>query len=102
MIWWVENWPDRWAQKVVIASTKSNWQMVISGVPQVVILGAILFNIFINNLDDRIESILRKNVDNMTLGRVVNILEGRTAIQMDSWTGTSKLNKGKCKVLHSR
>lgn len=102
MLWWVENWLECWAQKVVIASTKSNWQMVTSGVPQVVILGAILFNIFVNNLNDKTESILRKTVDNMMLGGVVNILEGRTAVQLDSWTGTSKFNKGKCEVLHPR
>ena len=56
---------------------KFNWQMVTSGVPQVVILGEILFNIFINNLNDRIESILGKTVDNMTLGGVVNIPGGQ-------------------------
>lgn len=67
--------------------------MVASGVPQVVILGATLFNIFINNLNDRIESILRKAVDNMMLGAVVNILDGRTAIQMDSWTGTFQVQQ---------
>lgn len=67
MVWWVENWLDCWPQKVVISSAKSNWQVVTSGVPQVLIVGAILFKILINNLNDRIESILRKPVDKKML-----------------------------------
>jgi len=55
-----------------------------------------------NNLNDRVESIFRKTVDNTMLGGVVNILRGRTPIQIDIRTGTSKYNKGKCKVLHPR
>lgn len=68
-------------QKNFIASMKSNWQTVTRGVPQVVVLGARLFHSFINSLNDRTEG---KTVDNGMLGGVVNILEGRTAIQMDS------------------
>lgn len=68
-------------QKNFITSMKSNWQMATRGVPQVVVLGARLFHIFINSLNDRTE---RQTVDNVMLGGIVNILEGRTAIQMDS------------------
>lgn len=66
-------------QKNFIASMKSNWQMATRGVPQVVVPGARLFHIFINSLNDRTE-----RLDNVMLGGIVNILEGRTAIQMDS------------------
>lgn len=31
---WVEIWLDRWAQRVVIGSTKSSWQLITSGMPQ--------------------------------------------------------------------
>lgn len=81
---------------------KSNGQIVTSGVPQVGVLGPISFSIFINILNDRIESILRKTVDNIMLGEAVNILDGRTAVQMGSWTGASKFHRGTCKVLHPR
>lgn len=68
-------------QKNFSASMKSNWQMATRGVPQVVVPGARLFHIFINSLNDRTE---RQTVDNVMPGGIVNILEGRTAIQMDS------------------
>lgn len=55
--------------------------MATRGVPQVVVLGARLFHIFTNSLNDRTE---RKTVDNVMLGGVGNTLEGRTAIPMDS------------------
>lgn len=71
----MENWLDCWPQKVVISSAKSNWQVVTTGVPQVLIMGAILFNTLINNLNDRIESILRKPVDKTMLQGAVNILQ---------------------------
>lgn len=31
---WVEIWLDRWAQRMVISSTKSSWQLMTSGKPQ--------------------------------------------------------------------
>lgn len=36
----------------MISSTKANWRQVTSGMTQGLILGLILFNIFINDLDD--------------------------------------------------
>jgi len=71
------------------------------------ILGAALFNIFTNDLDDGAECTLCKVADDTNPGRMADTPGGCAASQRDlnrleSWADRNlmKFSRGKCKVLH--
>jgi hypothetical protein len=94
-------------QKVNVSGEYSDWQNVLSGVPQGSVLGPLLFLIFINDIDEDVMLVFKKFADDTKLYREITCSQDSDILQEDleklvSWSEKWKMsfNIKKCSVMH--
>ncbi|XP_058275995.1 triadin isoform X3 [Hirundo rustica] len=104
---WIKNWLDDHAQSVEVSGAMSKWKALPGGVPQGSVLGLMLFNIFIGDMDSGFQCTLSEFIDDTQVCDAVNTLEGRNNTQRDlvryeRWAQVilMRFNNAKCEVLH--
>ena len=104
---WIRNWLTARRQKVSVKGQYSEWENVVSGVPQGSVLGPILFLIYINDIDEGIISKLGKFADDTKLCSSGINNEDVESLQQDldrifQWSleWQMQFNVNKCVVIH--
>ncbi|MCQ4015970.1 hypothetical protein FK517_27290 [Klebsiella pneumoniae] len=77
----MRNWLDSHIQRITVNGSMSRWRLVTSNVPQGSIVGLVLFNNFINDIDSGIKCTFSKFADNSKLSGAVDMPEGWDVIQ---------------------
>ncbi|CAM5119150.1 unnamed protein product [Natator depressus] len=105
---WTENWLKDREQRVGINGNFSERREVTSGVPQGSVLGPILFNLFINDLEEGVNRGLAKFADDTKLLKIVKTKADCEELQkaltkLSDWATKwqMKFHVDKCKVMHT-
>jgi len=78
-----KNWLDGQAQRVLVHGVTTSWCLVMSFVPQGSVLEPVLFSIFIEVFDNRVECSLSMSAADTKLRGRLNLPEIRKALQRD-------------------
>ncbi|XP_066035376.1 triadin isoform X8 [Chamaea fasciata] len=104
---WIKNWLDDHAQSVEVSGAMSKWKAMPTGVPQGSVLGLVLFNIFIGDMDSGFQCTLSDFTDDTQVCDAVSTLEGgnntqRDLVRFERWAEVilMKFNNAKFEVLH--
>ena len=105
---WIKAWLTGRQQRVILNGCKSSWKNVMSGVPQGSVLGPLLFIIYVNTIEDGLDSNVLKFADDIKVFRVINNEQDQNVFQSDldklvHWSERWQMefNFSKCQVLHT-
>ena len=103
---WIMSFLTNRQQAVVVDGSQSPWKEVTSGVPQGSVIGPTLFLIFINDIQDNIQSRIRLFADDCVIYREIMTNSDHQILQQDlqqlsTWSSTwvMSFNVKKCAVL---
>ena len=104
---WIKAFLNGRKQRVLIGDYSSDWEDMLSSVPQGSVLGPLLFIIFINDLPDRVKNECKLYADDSKLIGAIKKEEDVLNIQKDidnmqNWANTWQMsfNYETCKVIH--
>ena len=103
---WITSFLANRQQAVVVDGSQSPWKDVTSGVPQSSVIGPTLFLIFINDIQDNIQSRIRLFADDCVIYREIMTNSDHQILQQDlqqlsTWSSTwlMSFSVKKCAVL---
>ena len=106
MLEWMKDYLQDRQMKTVIKDVSSSWCKVISGVPQGSVLAPIMFQVYINDMNEGLSSYINLFADDAKLLKVIKNLEDCMELQRDidkiyEWSQKWKLefNAEKCHVM---
>ena len=104
---WLSNFLTNRTQSVVINNISSGSSSVTSGIPQGSVLGPLLFLLYIDDITDGINSVIKIFADDTKVFRALNSPTDSPSLQTDldkllAWSKKWQLpfNVSKCKVIH--
>ena len=107
LLLWIESFLTGRKQRVIVNGGKSTWADVVSGIPQGSVLGPILFLIFIDDLPDSIEGLVKIFADDTKVFSAIHDEEDSKSLQKDldslsEWSDKWQLrfNVSKCGVMY--
>ena len=98
---WINSWLTERFQRVVVDGEASSFVKVTSGVPQVTVLGPLIFLLFINDIHENLDSTLRLFADDALLYRSINTLQNDID-KLVSWSKTWQMQFNVTKCLTMR
>ena len=106
MLQWIAAFLEGRCQSVLISGSKSSWSPVMSGIPQVSILGPMLFVCYINDMPDVVDSPIHMFPDDTKIFRQMTAQSDQVTLQTDlrqleAWIRKWQLHfsEEKCKVV---